>query len=277
MRTSKKPVSLVAFFALTYLFSWLIWIPLALSHLGIGPFHIPEGTSSAVRLLGVLMPAAVATLLAAVQGGRPGLREVYGRFKITNIGWKWWAAAVLVYPAVLVAAGLAYNAFGGNPPVTVVSPFSISALVVNIVFLAIASLGEEIGWRGLALPGLLQRYSPLRASLVLGLLWYAWHLPFWVVVGSMDQAAAVDLLLNFLFIVPGTIFITWFFLHTRGSLLPVLGFHLVFNIVNVSIFPVTGVPGAYAVFTVLSLLVIAAILPGMVREKEKVKASLPSA
>jgi len=274
MQTSKKPVSLVAFFALTYLLSWLIWIPLALSHLGIGPFRIPEGTSSAVRLLGVLMPAVAATLLAALQGGRSGLGWLYARFTARQVTLRWWAAAVLIYPALLVAAGLAYNALGGQPPAALVQPFSAGGLLVNVIFLAIATLGEEIGWRGLALPGLLSRYGPLRASLILGLLWYAWHLPFWVVVGSLDQNAVRELALNFLFIVPGTLYITWFFLHTGGSLLPVLGFHLVFNIVNVSVFPVTGIPGAYALFTILSLAVVAVILRGFLRERvmEKVQA-----
>jgi hypothetical protein len=33
------------FFGLTFLVSWLIWIPLALSHLGLIPVHIPDGIS----------------------------------------------------------------------------------------------------------------------------------------------------------------------------------------------------------------------------------------
>ncbi len=36
------------FFLLTFLLSWLIWIPLDLSHFGLGPFHISEGLSSIV-------------------------------------------------------------------------------------------------------------------------------------------------------------------------------------------------------------------------------------
>jgi len=51
MTTSVNPF---VFFVCTFLLSWLIWIPLALSHFGIGPFHIPEGISSIVRLLAEL-------------------------------------------------------------------------------------------------------------------------------------------------------------------------------------------------------------------------------
>jgi hypothetical protein len=48
-----------AYFILSYALSWLIWIPLDLSHFGIGPLHIPEGLSNIIRRLGVLMPAGV--------------------------------------------------------------------------------------------------------------------------------------------------------------------------------------------------------------------------
>ncbi len=34
---SARPISMLQFFGLTYLLSWLIWIPLALSHFGVGP------------------------------------------------------------------------------------------------------------------------------------------------------------------------------------------------------------------------------------------------
>ena len=44
-------------------------------------------------------------------------------------------------------------------------------------------LGEEPGWRGYALPRQLSGQGSLRASLVLGLAWSAWHLPLWLTRG----------------------------------------------------------------------------------------------
>jgi hypothetical protein len=60
-------IGMLQFFGLTYLLSWLIWIPLDLSHFGIGPFSIPEATSNFIRLFGVLMPAVTALILAGGQ------------------------------------------------------------------------------------------------------------------------------------------------------------------------------------------------------------------
>jgi membrane protease YdiL (CAAX protease family) len=43
----------------------------------------------------------------------------------------------------------------------------------------LAALGEELGWRGFALPRLQSRIGPLSASLVIGVIWAAWHLPYY--------------------------------------------------------------------------------------------------
>jgi membrane protease YdiL (CAAX protease family) len=59
--------------------------------------------------------------------------------------------------------------------------------IVQVVLLAIATLGKKIGWRGVALPGFLKTRSSLKASLILGLVWSVWHLPFWLLRDSFDQ------------------------------------------------------------------------------------------
>lgn len=49
-----------------------------------------------------------------------------------------------------------------------------------LLWLATFRLGEELGWRGFALPRLLQHMGPIRASLTLGALWALWHLPYFL-------------------------------------------------------------------------------------------------
>ena len=261
MRPSTPPVRPLTFFALTYALSWLIWIPLALSHFGIGPFYISEGTSSGVRLLGVLMPAASALLLTAFAAGRAGLRSLFSRLLIWRVGWRWWAAAALVQPALLVITGLAYNSLGGQPPIPAAPMVSIAALLVNIFFLLLATLGEEIGWRGLALPALQQRHSARTASIILGVLWAAWHIPFWLLLDTFDQYGIGYLGLNILFVLPLTFYITWFYNHGRASLLLVVACHVSFNIINVAFFPVTTNIAAFGIFIALSWAIALFLLP----------------
>jgi uncharacterized protein len=244
------------FFLLTFILSWMIWIPLDLAHFGIGPLHIPEGTSSIVRLLGVLMPATAAMILTGIHGGKAGLKALFSRLKIWRVGWKWWAAAGLIQPALLVLAAVIFNLFGGTPAIAPIPLVSAAALSINIFFLLLATLGEEIGWRGVALPGLQLTRSAAAASIILGLLWAVWHIPFWLLMDTFEQFGVLYLILNFLLVLPGTFYITWFFNHTRSSLLLPVVFHLSFNILNTAILPVTLIPAAFALFIVLDWLVV---------------------
>lgn len=245
--SSNRPVSALRFFALTYLLSWLIWIPLVFAHFGIGPLRVPEGLSSAIRLLGVLMPAAAALTLTAAGGGRPAVRQLLARLLVWRVHPGWWLAAVGLFPALLLAAAL-LNRWLGGQPIPEAEPGGFVALLMYIVMLAVASLGEEIGWRGVALPTLQRKHSPLRSSVLLGFLWSTWHLPFWLLLDSFDQFGPGYIALNYLGILPMTAFITWFFNGSRSSLLLPVAFHLSFNILNVALLPVTLSVGAYALF-----------------------------
>ena len=260
MRTFSTPVSSVKFFTLTFILSWLIWIPLTLSHFHIGFFQIPEGLSSMVRLIGVLMPATSAIILTAQTGGRRAVRSLFLRLTLWQVNWRWWLVAVLVQPILLIVAGLSINWLSGEAEIHSETLASIGALIVNVIFLLIATLGEEIGWRGVALPTLQQRNSAAKASMILGLLWASWHLPFWLLLDTFDQYGFGYIGMNFLFVLPLTFYITWFFNHTQSSLLLAVMFHLTFNTVNTVLFPVTTHPGAFGVLIALESIMALIIL-----------------
>jgi uncharacterized protein len=68
---------------------------------------------------------------------------------------------------------------------------------------------EEPGWRGFALPHLQRRYTPMVATLILGLLWGVWHVPLYGPLGFV-----VPLVLAF--------FYTWLYNRTGSVLLCIL-------------------------------------------------------
>jgi uncharacterized protein len=253
------PVSPAKFFGLTFALSWLIWVPLTLSHFGIA-FNIPEATSNVVRLIGVLMPAASALILTRLTGGRDAMRNLWARLFLWRVDGKWWLAAVAGQPALLVLAAVISNLVSDSK----VAPeplVSASAFIVNVIMLLIATLGEEIGWRGVALPSLQQENSALKSSIILGLLWVAWHIPFWLLLDSFDQFGAGYLFLNFLFVLPLTFYITWFFNHGKQSILLAVALHLTFNIVNTVLLPVTINIRAFMIFGVLEWILALIIHP----------------
>lgn len=93
-------------------------------------------------------------------------------------------------------------------------------------------LGEELGWRGSALPRLLSRHNALAASLILGVLWVLWHLPLvWTEGYPLYQQPAWLLLADAL---AKSVIFTWVFLNTRGSVLLAVLLHASTNLLVVS-------------------------------------------
>lgn len=84
---------------------------------------------------------------------------------------------------------------------------------INVVFRFIASLVEEIGWRGVALPALERRHEAFWSSAVLGVVRATWHLPFWLLLDTVSKFGVGYLLLNYLFVLPGAFYITWIYNH----------------------------------------------------------------
>lgn len=76
-------------------------------------------------------------------------------------------------------------------------------------------LGEELGWRGYLLPRLLCLTDPIRASILVGLIWGLWHLPAFF-VSSTAQSGNVFLfqLGNW---IGWSILTTWVFIRMRGN------------------------------------------------------------
>jgi membrane protease YdiL (CAAX protease family) len=106
------------------------------------------------------------------------------------------------------------------------------------------NFGEEIGWRGFALPHLMKRYNPLVASLILGLIWGIFHMPLYLHEPVM---AVLELAL----IGAVSVILAWLFLGSRGSLVLCTLFHAGLNTWGQMILPVQG---GFMIFAVVVFL-----------------------
>ena len=87
---------------------------------------------------------------------------------------------MLLLPLLVpLAIGLSVVTGGSAPDVDVTLVSAISLLIFSIF--PGSAMGEELGWRGFALPHLQSRHSALGASLVIGVIWGCWHLPLYLV------------------------------------------------------------------------------------------------
>jgi membrane protease YdiL (CAAX protease family) len=234
---------LVAFFVLAYAIAWAGW-PFWAAGLLPEPMFLACG------------PLAAALLVIGVAEGRIGCRALGERMVRWRVGWGWWAAA-LGLPVALVAATSLLNTVAGAPaPALGQLAWSNLALLFGIYLVNPmgGALGEEPGWRGYALPGLLAERSPLVSALVLGVLVAGWHLPLVVfgmlgVIGLVSTAAI-------------TVVYSWLFDRTGGSALLTLVFHAVQDSFTFGALGYTGPDLARAEYLYCAVVVTLAVFAG---------------
>ena len=221
-----KKHTLWLYFILAYALTWGgSAVHLALSREGnvAGVSTLAQAPAALLVLLG---PALAALIAAGIEGGRCGLGRLLRPMLVWRVGYGWWAF-VFAYPIMhhLAVAGIRW-ASGGPAPRFFHNP----ALPQNSVLLALAvaiganlvrGLGEEIGWRGYALPRLQRRWGALPASLALGIIWAVWH---WHPTNA--TLLGWRLIWHFLTVLPVTILYTWLYNHVQGSLLAIVVFHM---------------------------------------------------
>jgi len=213
--------SLVAFFVLAYGLSWLGAIPYLSSAFPVPIF--PFG------------PLLAAFIVAPLVGGWPATTALLRRMVQWRAGLRWYALALLLPPAVTIAAVVANVWLGAPAPSAAVllgqAPAVVPIFAVQLLSPFSGALGEEPGWRGVALPRLLAGRSPLAASLILGPLVAGWHAPLFV------TGLYGDVPMRVLFMVTTTVLYTLLFQGTGGSVLLAMLFHAAWNAAPEILFP----------------------------------------
>jgi membrane protease YdiL (CAAX protease family) len=178
------------------------------------------------------------------------LRQLIGRLLRWRVRWQWYVLVILGPAAFSLAVAGVYALFGGSWSAAVSRAFVAPVVLLPLLLLILVAtddLGEELAWRGFALPRLLARHSALAASLILGIFWALWHLPLLWTSGIEEQQLPWWLLL--LDVPAKSVLFTWVFLHTRGSVLFAVLFHASTNLFTVS--PAVSVTG-HLTFPVLA-------------------------
>ena len=243
---------LVAFFVLAFGLTWAIMVPLVLASYGLVPF--PEALPLLVAM--GYGPTFAALLVTGALGGRPAVRGLLGRLLIWRVGWGWWAVALFLSAGVVLGALGLYALLGHPvPPFPAPAPGLLRDVVLTFLVVGLIN-GEEVGWRGFALPRLLARYGVGGSVAVLGTLQALFHLPIFFNNGASAAGGqngtpfpaflASVLLLTFLF--------AWLYQHTRGSLLIATVFHASMNTWT-TVLPVPAAPATFSWLLVAALLV----------------------
>jgi membrane protease YdiL (CAAX protease family) len=214
-RYASRAVTL--YFVLAFAITWGILIP-ALS-------LVPEDLEMVFIILAAFGPFLSAVITIWTSRGRAELRRWLRQIFTLRI-----PAILYITGAFLLPIGVGamhyglYTVLGGRPDFSEAMPWY--AYPIALVATALLTGGnEEPGWRGFALPALLERYRPVMATAILGVIHGAWHLPLM----SRYDTSFGWYLFN---ILPLTVIFNWFYLSSRKSVIPVMLFHAGTNVIG---------------------------------------------
>jgi len=225
------------FFLVTFALTWALWYVAASGQ------RAPLGVGGAVFLTGVFAPGLVALLFTSRENGWDGVKALIARIGRAQVGLRWYLFALAYMPALKLSAAVMTRLTTGDWPalgetrwVLVVAAIAVSTWV---------QAGEEIGWRGYALPRLFDLTGLDAASAILGVIWALWHLPLFFLpdTGSQGQSFVIYLLS----VTATSIAMAWLYWRTGGSLLLTMVMHAAIN--NTSEIVPAALPSAAGVFT----------------------------
>lgn len=217
-----KRHAVATYYALAFAITWGV----VLLVLGPDGFFATGSDIAGAAALAIAGPAVAGVLLTGLVDGREGLRRLVSRLRRWRVGARWYAVALLTGPFVMGATvfGLSLTSPDFRPDIASADD-KLSIVAAGIAIGLVGPFLEELGWTGFALPRLRERYGVLTTGLVMGLLWGAWHFPFFA--GETDPEGTVPaalLVAAFLFawLPPYRVLMVWVYDRTESLLMAYL-------------------------------------------------------
>ncbi|MEQ1764650.1 MAG: CPBP family intramembrane glutamic endopeptidase [Pyrinomonadaceae bacterium] len=213
------------------------------------PFAALIERSMVFPLLALFGPTIAALVVIYARDGRAGISELAGRFRPSFKSICWYILAALLPLFLLLPQWLLYRWLWGT------AAFEMNPISVLSVVIAALIVGEEIGWRGFLLPYLLERYSLLVSSMIVGIIWALWHVPNFLLPAYHHYELPFSA-----FTITTTAFsilFAWFHMNSTGSLLIALIFHAALNLFSLSgLDPTAQIWSKAAIYTLMALTII---------------------
>lgn len=238
-----------AFFLLTFIYSWTLWLPFVLAGLGVvTPSETLAALMTPAVMLGAFAPLLAAVTLIVRQSGwsevRQFLRQGFDlRVKAMYVVW-----ALLLPLAITAGAHYLANLTGIDrlPGTFLPEDLPVPTMLLIIpyfVLMFVAGGGqEEFGWRGYAQEPLQQRLGVLGGSIVLGVVWGVWHFPLWLMPGEghayypfsafLIYTTSTSLIMAWLYNASGKKMVIPWIMHAMGN--TVVPFFPVLHLANVA-------------------------------------------
>lgn len=250
--------NLVLYFVIAFAWTWLSWLPLIL-------FSVPtnEPLGSSLSTISVFGPLASAFILTYFNQGKDGIRRLLKRGVGRRFGKKWLIPIFLLFPAINGSAVLVATLTEG---ITIDMSWASNLLSVILgvlfffIFFCVFAAGEEFGWRGYALDRLQERFNAIISTIVLGIIWWAWHIPALGLLSSIFGMQTINVWVYLVTILEYAVLFTWIYNNTNGSILAVILFHATLNLAAYAIIPIANQVPAYSISYYYPLIVLLTIV-----------------
>jgi membrane protease YdiL (CAAX protease family) len=195
---------------------------------------------TSLALAAALSASIAGIIMTAVEDGRAGLKLMLSRLLIWRVGIGYWLFAILFLVPAILLGSVVNPLFNGDPISFSNMKPAFEILPMFISFFIVAGLGQELGWTGFLTPRLQARFGALTSCVIRAILGGIWHLPLFLYSRSQLPALAdfpysgwiaqkgflvAIVALILMFLLPWSIFYSWIFNNTRGSLLLVAILH----------------------------------------------------
>lgn len=184
--------------------------------------HTPESSSGLpIWLIAVWSPNMAAIIIWTTQKIFVG--QIQWAFSFPKISW--WTLLIFI-PLAIAAVLLKLEALQGSKIQW--SNFKIDYVIpLLLINLFMGPLGEELGWRAFLYPIVKSQYGWLASALIVGIIWAFWHAPLWLIDSPQSKIPFWAFTINVMCL---SILMSIVYNHSGGSIIPVVLFHLIFNL-----------------------------------------------
>ena len=217
----------VLFFILTYFFTWIFWIP---------AIFVCEEIGVLLMFIGLIAPAVVSTLFVLFSGSEELKQDLKNKLVgFYKVRWSNVFLAVGVFALIVVCSILLSLLFGQKPDqFSFTSDFSFTGVGIGsaLVTILLASVIEEVGWKGYCEDSIGSYMNWFWESMIFGVIWSFWHFPLIFIRGTYQAGLMVNPLYVINFFISGIplgFIITWVYLASDRSILACMIFHLFVN------------------------------------------------
>ena len=217
VRHSSGEPPLLAYFGTVVALTWGLWFIAA----------SVDSPPIVLIYLGVFMPGIVALVVTYYRRGPAEARALLARLVKVDVGAKWFVFALLFMASVKLLVAIIVRLTTGAWPVfgTEQVPLMFGAAILSL--LTGGQAGEELGWRGFALPRMTRSLGLGWASIVLGIIWALWHLPLFFILNGDTVGQSFPFYL--LQVTAISVALAWVYMKTGGSLLITMLLHAAIN------------------------------------------------